>query len=243
MDINIRGSLPSVAAGATIQYFDVSDELVYRSENRINSLGSSKISVDGQDIPYTIEQTIEFDKCPYASNDRAVDLSPAFSKISKITAQYQERETALRIGMINKVVRDTPINRCTDGSATCGANSICIPDPINDSYSVSLSILKCSRNWILITMCGSFINSVNAEMDSHYSKVKRPKFALTLMNAAIQISAMKMPIAITNWAAIRAVVEMDLMEMVLFANPFPIVPIYKRKLNKRNGQSHRPMQK
>lgn len=146
VDISIRGSLPSVAAGASIQYPDVSDELVYRSENRISSLGNSKISVDGQDIPYTIEQTIEFDKCPYATNDRVVDLSPAFSKVSKITAQYQDRETALRIGMLNKVVRDTPINRCTDGSATCGANSICIPDPINDSYSVSLSILKCYRN-------------------------------------------------------------------------------------------------
>lgn len=137
VDISIRGSLPAVAAGATIQYPDVSDEFVYRSENRIRSLGSSKISVGGQDIAYTIEQTIEFDKCPYADNDGAADLSPVFSKVSKITAQYQERENALRIGMINKIVRDSPVNRCTDGSSTCGANSICIPDPINDSYSVS----------------------------------------------------------------------------------------------------------
>lgn len=141
VDINIRGSLPSIAAGATIQYPDVSDEFVYRSENRMRSLGNSKISVNGQDIAYTIEQTIEFEKCAHADNaDGAEDLSPIFSKVSKITSQYQERETALRIGMINKVVRDTPVNRCTDGSATCGANSICIPDPINDSYSVSLTL-------------------------------------------------------------------------------------------------------
>lgn len=137
VDISIRGSLPSVPAGASIEYPDVSDEFVYRTENRIRSLGSSKISVDGQDIPYTVEQTIEFEKCPYADNDGSVDLSPVFSKVSKITAKYQERETALRIGMVNKIVRNTPVNRCTDGSATCGANSICLPDPINDSYSVS----------------------------------------------------------------------------------------------------------
>lgn len=142
VDISIRGSMPSVAAGATIQYPDVSDEFVYRSENRIRSLGNSKIMVDGQNIAYTIEQSIEFDKCPYADNDGGVDLSPVFSKVSKITAQYQERETALRIGMINKVVRDTPVNPCTDGSATCGTNSICIPDPVNESYSVSLSMTQ-----------------------------------------------------------------------------------------------------
>lgn len=40
--------------------------------------------------------------------------------------------------MINKVVRDTVANPCTDGSATCVPNSICIPDPSNDSYTVSV---------------------------------------------------------------------------------------------------------
>lgn len=236
VDISIRGSLPSVSPSASIEYPDVSDEFVYRTENRIRSLGSSKISVDGQDIPYTIEQTIEFEKCPYADNDGSVDLSPVFSKVSKITAKYQERETALRVGMVNKVVRNTPVNRCTDGSATCGANSICLPDPINDSYSVS----SCSIE-IKYQCCDTsslpFVCSVNAEMDSRCSKVKRHKCALTLMNAATQISATRTPTAIMSWAVTVANVEMVSAATVSSAKAFQIMLTFLLKLTLQHKQS------
>lgn len=62
------------------------------------------------------------------------DTQPLFNKVSKITSQYQERETALRIGMINKVVRNSEVNPCTDGSASCHPDSLCVPD--DDSYRV-----------------------------------------------------------------------------------------------------------
>lgn len=69
------------------------------------------------------------------------NTQPFFNKVSKISAQYQERETALRIGMINKVVRNSEINPCTDGTATCHPNSMCVPDPPNDSYLVRNSLI------------------------------------------------------------------------------------------------------
>lgn len=81
---------------------------------------------------------IEFESTP-DTNERlnTYDPSPIYNKVSKITAHYQEKELALRIGMINRVVRNTVVNACTDGSATCGSNSICVPDPEHDSYSVN----------------------------------------------------------------------------------------------------------
>lgn len=38
--------------------------------------------------------------------------------------------------MINKVVRNSEVNPCTDGTAQCHPNSMCVPDPPNDSYMV-----------------------------------------------------------------------------------------------------------
>lgn len=62
---------------------------------------------------------------------------PIYNKVSKISANYQPRDSALRIGMINKVVRDTAVNPCTDGSATCDINSVCAPDASSNGYTVS----------------------------------------------------------------------------------------------------------
>lgn len=74
-------------------------------------------------------------------------------------------------------------------------------------------------------------------MDSHCSKVKRPKCVLTSMNAATQIFAMKMLIVTTNWAVIVANVGAVSLAMVSFANAFPIAPTYHHRLNERNRQN------
>lgn len=84
-------------------------------------------------------QKIDFETFREQSGEslNPANTQPFFNKVSKISAQYQERETALRIGMINKVVRNSDINPCTDGTATCHQNSMCVPDAPNDSYLVS----------------------------------------------------------------------------------------------------------
>lgn len=46
-------------------------------------------------------------------------------KISKISIAYTERENALRLSMLNKIGVSDKSNPCTDGTATCGSNTIC----------------------------------------------------------------------------------------------------------------------
>lgn len=54
--------------------------------------------------------------------------------------------------MIHKVVRNAEVNPCTDGTATCNPNSICVPDQPNDSYTV--------RDLIELSMCWNNIFKV-----------------------------------------------------------------------------------
>lgn len=68
--------------------------------------------------------------------------------------------------MINKVVRDTAVNPCTEGSASCAPDSICVADSSSDSYTVSWNeslIIIIERQ---INSLNCFIFSANAEMDS-----------------------------------------------------------------------------
>lgn len=58
MNVSIRGRLPAVLSNATIEFPDITDEFVFQSEEIIRSTGRSKINIDGEDIVYTIEQTV-----------------------------------------------------------------------------------------------------------------------------------------------------------------------------------------
>lgn len=60
---------------------------------------------------------------------------PFYNKISKISSSYQSRESALRIGMLNKIVSNLESNPCSDGTAECGQNTVCVLDG-EDGYEV-----------------------------------------------------------------------------------------------------------
>lgn len=47
---------------------------------------------------------------------------------------YYSQENAVRISSINKIGLDERSNPCTEGTANCGDNTICIPT--EDSYEV-----------------------------------------------------------------------------------------------------------
>lgn len=65
-----------------------------------------------------------------------INLPSFFNKISKISSSYQSRESALRLGMLNKMVANLEVNPCTDGTAQCGDNTVCVVEG-DDGYEVS----------------------------------------------------------------------------------------------------------
>ena len=62
-------------------------------------------------------------------------MHPMREKVSKITLSYEERENALRIGLLSKIGISDETNPCNDGSAVCGENTICVPVE-DDNYEV-----------------------------------------------------------------------------------------------------------
>lgn len=64
-----------------------------------------------------------------------------YNKITKISSTYTQRESALRIGLLNRIVLDIQSNPCTDGSANCGDNTICVPDEV-DGFEVNTIEVK-----------------------------------------------------------------------------------------------------
>lgn len=147
------------------------------------------------------------------------DTQPLFIKVSKITANYQEKDLALRLGMITKVVRNSEINPCTDGTATCNPNSVCVPDAPNDSYLVSefkrLSVfnhINCfSNNLNQFSELKTF--SVNVKMDFIMMKHSSPVLTSTNVQR-MAIFVTKTQTVSMNWAVMVVAVTMDFMEMV-----------------------------
>lgn len=63
----------------------------------------------------------------------------SFNKLSRMTSTYQETEKALRLGAVNRVLRDIR-DACNDGTAQCGPNSVC--QPLEDAGEYEVSIWK-----------------------------------------------------------------------------------------------------
>lgn len=58
VNISVRGRLPIVSPNAIIEFPDITDELVFQSEEILRSTGRSNINIDGKNIGYSIEQTV-----------------------------------------------------------------------------------------------------------------------------------------------------------------------------------------
>lgn len=62
-------------------------------------------------------------------------------KTSRTSITYKEEENALRIVMLSKVGVSEKSNRCSDGTANCGANTICVPIDDENYEVTSLEII------------------------------------------------------------------------------------------------------
>lgn len=57
-------------------------------------------------------------------------------KTSRIQLGYYSQEDAVRLSSITKIGIDEKSNPCTEGTANCGENTICIPSNDDESYEV-----------------------------------------------------------------------------------------------------------
>jgi hypothetical protein len=56
-------------------------------------------------------------------------------RTSRTSISYKEEEKALRVIMLSKIGVSEKTNRCDDGTANCGANTVCVPVD-EDNYEV-----------------------------------------------------------------------------------------------------------
>ncbi|CAD7078769.1 unnamed protein product [Hermetia illucens] len=126
--VEVSGNLPPVPEGSKFQISDFMDEYRFISDNEIQSVGTIQVHVsETQTIEYSLDQWITFKRCRLDDEAELATQPPVLEKLSKISLDYHDRESAIRIGMLNKIGVDPESNPCTDGTANCGDNTICIP--------------------------------------------------------------------------------------------------------------------
>lgn len=139
VDVVVAGDLPDVPAGSRIAYPDIVEEFVYSAENTLRSIGTQQVTLNDVELLYSVIQQISYEQCPFAEVTAAslADRPSVFNKVFKVTSTFSPAENALRIGITNKITLNRDSSACTDGTATCGENTVCIA-AANDSYDVSV---------------------------------------------------------------------------------------------------------
>ncbi|KAG4067397.1 hypothetical protein HA402_011951, partial [Bradysia odoriphaga] len=128
VDIEISGTIPEIPNNVPVQINDITEEYNYNTETSVRSIGTRRVSVNDQEYVLNVDQEIDFEKCEMSEEESYTNHPPFYNKVSKISSSYQSRESALRIGMLNKIVANLETNPCTDGTAQCGQNTICVVD-------------------------------------------------------------------------------------------------------------------
>ncbi|KAL7032364.1 hypothetical protein ACKWTF_007298 [Chironomus riparius] len=170
-EIEINGDVPEVKEGVKLYMDESVEEYTVSGINKIQSVSSKKIELSSgdPDIEYTIYQDIVFDSCSQLPNVNTK------LKSSKVSLGYFSQENAVRISSINKIGLDERSNPCTEGTANCGDNTICIPTedayecqckngfvfasngPDRDAPEICVDIDECSGNHI----CSEYAECIN----------------------------------------------------------------------------------
>lgn len=146
VDVTVDGDLPDVVAGTQIVYPDIVEEFVYAAESTLRSIGTAMLTVNEAELFYSVVQQIEFERCPFAEDEPAFTERPTvFNKVFKVTMAYSPADSALRIGMFNKITLNRDSSACTDGTATCGENTVCMPGG-GDLFEVSGWVVGSNRS-------------------------------------------------------------------------------------------------
>uniref|UniRef100_W8B8M3 Nidogen-1 n=1 Tax=Ceratitis capitata TaxID=7213 RepID=W8B8M3_CERCA len=131
--LELFGDVPFVNGNAKLHMADYVDEYTYVSANEVHSVHTHTIEIpeESRVINFQLEQSISFDRCVLDYADLSTGKS-VLQKASKIVLDYFERDQALRTSVLTKIGVDAESNACTDGTAICGENTVCVP--YEDTY-------------------------------------------------------------------------------------------------------------
>ncbi|KAH8309564.1 hypothetical protein KR059_011830 [Drosophila kikkawai] len=131
--IELYGDVPSVPANAVLHLPDYVDEYRFVRPGELQSVQSHQLEVTEEQrvLGVQVDQRILYNSCLRDDEPDPTETT-VLQKISKVTLDFVERDQALRISAVSKVGVTAESNACTDGTAECGENSVCVPD--EDTY-------------------------------------------------------------------------------------------------------------
>ncbi|XP_067632308.1 nidogen [Eurosta solidaginis] len=131
--IELFGDVPHISGNAKLHMPDYVDEYKYVKPNELHSMHTHTIEIPEENriINLQLDQSIYFDSCLLDQDQTPVGKS-MLQKAMKIVLDYFERDQALRTSVLTKVGVNAESNACTDGSASCGENTVCVP--YEDTY-------------------------------------------------------------------------------------------------------------
>ncbi|XP_067119899.1 nidogen [Centruroides vittatus] len=131
LNIEIRGSLPTIPYGSKIDIDDFEEEYTKVSNGVIRSHSSRSYRLEGNnlEVPFTVDQTISYTICEFEPQDPKLDIMRL--KVTRNFIVYDDKEQIVRYAMSNKISPLTSEDPCKEGKYQCGANSKCIVEGDN----------------------------------------------------------------------------------------------------------------
>jgi len=126
-DTRVHGSAPLVPVGKAIVINEIKMEFTRVSPGLIRSRSSHSYGVEGTStqIPFTVEQTIEYDECPWAS-PVPPELDTIAMKIGRNYIVYEPLQNISRYAISSKVSPVDGEDPCKDNKDKCGEHSSCV---------------------------------------------------------------------------------------------------------------------
>ncbi|XP_035215631.1 LOW QUALITY PROTEIN: nidogen-2-like, partial [Stegodyphus dumicola] len=127
VQVNLRGSVPSIPVGAKIEIQDYEEEYTRISPGLIRSHASRSYRLEGNvlEVPFTLDQTITYSECE-------VPMSSTRLKVARNFIVYDAQEQIVRYAMTNKISPLSVEDPCKEGRHECGPHSSCVVE--GDSF-------------------------------------------------------------------------------------------------------------
>ncbi|XP_023302735.2 nidogen [Lucilia cuprina] len=131
--IDLHGQVPQIKHGLKLHMAEFTEEYRFVTPNELHSVQAHALEIPEENrvINFQMEQNIYFERC-LQDQENSIAGTTYFQKISKIMLDYFDRDQALRTSILTVAGVTAMSNACTDGTAVCGENMVCIP--YDDNY-------------------------------------------------------------------------------------------------------------